>query len=83
MRAPAFVEPGNFDAVTIPRLADRLRPALAARADDGRRSHLTLSSPDGQIDGRPVTMSLERVDSNGFTPRSRGFNWVQEYPYFR
>jgi hypothetical protein len=37
---------------------------------------------DGRLDGRPVTMSLERVDLNSFTLRSRGFNWVQEYPYF-
>jgi hypothetical protein len=38
---------------------------------------------DGQLDGRAVTMSLERFDPNGFTLRSRGFHWVQEYPYFK
>jgi hypothetical protein len=42
-------------------------------------NHLRL---DGRLDGRPVTMSLERVDSSSFTLRSRGFHWVQEYPYF-
>jgi hypothetical protein len=38
---------------------------------------------DGQIGGAPVTMSLERVDLQSFTLRNRGFNWIQEYPYFR
>ena len=37
---------------------------------------------DGRLDGRPVTMSLERVDLNSFTLRSRGFHWVQDYPFF-
>jgi hypothetical protein len=38
---------------------------------------------DGKLDGREVTMALERVDLADFTPQNRGFHWVQEYPYFR
>lgn len=38
---------------------------------------------DGRLDGRPVTMSLQRMDLNVFPLRTRGFNWVQDYPYFR
>jgi hypothetical protein len=37
---------------------------------------------DGRLAGRPVTMSLKRVDLNSFTLRSRGFHWVQKYPFF-
>ncbi|WP_240630902.1 DoxX family protein [Mycolicibacterium sp. GF69] len=45
-------------------------------------------SPDqlrlgGHLDGRPVTMSLQRMELNSFTLRNRGFIWVQDYPYFR
>jgi uncharacterized membrane protein YphA (DoxX/SURF4 family) len=38
---------------------------------------------DGQLGGRPVTMSLQQVDLDGFALRNSGFHWVQEYPYFR
>ena len=37
----------------------------------------------GRLKGQAATVSLERVDLNSFTLRNRGFNWVQEYPYFR
>jgi hypothetical protein len=30
-----------------------------------------------------VTMSTQQVDLAGFTLRSRGFHWMQDYPYFR
>ncbi|WP_433759991.1 DoxX family protein [Nocardia sp. CA-135398] len=42
--------------------------------------HLTLN---GQLNGRPVTITLRQVDLNSFPLRGRGFNWVQDYPYFR
>jgi len=38
---------------------------------------------DGQLNGKQTEIELERVDENSFTQRSRGFHWVQEYPYFR
>ncbi|MGV9678308.1 DoxX family protein [Nocardia sp. NPDC003482] len=33
---------------------------------------------DGQLDGRPVTVTLDRLDPNSFPVRGRGFHWVQE-----
>ncbi|MET8798029.1 DoxX family protein [Nocardia sp. NPDC004568] len=64
----------------------------ASRKTDGRPPFATLSverpDPDrlslhGTLHGRPVTIGLERVDPNSFTLRSRGFHWVQDYPYYR
>ncbi|MEV0251683.1 DoxX family protein [Nocardia sp. NPDC050712] len=37
----------------------------------------------GALHDRPVTITLDRVDPNSFVLRSRGFHWVQDYPYFR
>ncbi|WP_249643612.1 DoxX family protein [Nocardia sputi] len=37
----------------------------------------------GELNGTPVTLSLDRMDLNSFPLRSRGFHFVQEYPYFR
>ncbi|WP_312884761.1 DoxX family protein [Nocardia barduliensis] len=41
---------------------------------------LTLT---GLLAGRPVSVALTSVALDGFPLRSRGFHWVQEYPYFR
>ncbi|WP_405165846.1 DoxX family protein [Nocardia sp. NBC_01499] len=45
------------------------------------------SAPDrlrlnGQLNGHPVTLSLEQLDLNSFPLRSTGFKWVQDYPHF-
>jgi len=50
--------------------------------------HVEQPTPDrlslrGQLNGRSVVVTLDRVDLNSFVLRSRGFNWVQDYPYFR
>ncbi|MEV0296306.1 DoxX family protein [Nocardia sp. NPDC050710] len=37
----------------------------------------------GQLNGRSVSIDLQQLDPNTFPLRSRGFHWVQEYPYFR
>ncbi|MBF6211661.1 DoxX family protein [Nocardia puris] len=37
----------------------------------------------GHLNGRSLTITLDRVDLNTFPLRSRGFHWVQDYPYFR
>nr|WP_141717747.1 DoxX family protein [Nocardia altamirensis] len=37
----------------------------------------------GNVHDRPVVITLERIDLNSFTLRSRGFHWIQDYPYFR
>ncbi|WP_051020932.1 hypothetical protein [Nocardia araoensis] len=41
---------------------------------------LTLT---GTLAGRPVSVALTSVPLDDFPLRSRGFHWVQEYPYFR
>ncbi|MEU2029952.1 DoxX family protein [Nocardia amamiensis] len=41
---------------------------------------LTLT---GTIAGQPVSIALTSVNLDDFPLRSRGFHWVQEYPYFR
>lgn len=87
-----FDEPG---AVTYQRMSGELVTAPATVDDHAvalpeLRAELSVDRPtpdrlrlDGRLDGRSVTMSLERVDLNSFTLRNRGFNWVQDYPYFR
>ncbi|WP_234391012.1 DoxX family protein [Nocardia suismassiliense] len=37
----------------------------------------------GRLQDQTVVITLERMDLNSFTLRSRGFHWVQDYPYFR
>jgi hypothetical protein len=69
--APATVDD---HALSLPELNAKL--SVERPAPDRLRLN-------GQLDGRAVTMSLERIDLNGFTLRNRGFNWFQDYPYFR
>jgi hypothetical protein len=35
----------------------------------------------GRLEGRPVTISLQRQSLDDFTLRNRGFHWVQEQPF--
>lgn len=58
--------------------------------DGSALATLTASRPTpeqlqltGELSGRDVTIWLDRLDLDQFTLRNRGFNWVQEYPYFR
>lgn len=37
----------------------------------------------GKLNDHTVDITLDRVDLNTFPLRSRGFHWVQDYPYFR
>jgi len=50
---------------------------------------LTYSQPNvdslmlgGKLYNAPVTIMLKRLDPNSLPLRSRGFHWVQEYPFF-
>ena len=38
---------------------------------------------DGNMDGHTIHMQLQLVDRNKFLLVSRGFHWIQEYPYNR
>ncbi len=42
-----------------------------------------LMTLDGAMDGRKVRMRLELLPRESFKLTTRGFNWVQEYPYNR
>jgi hypothetical protein len=62
-----------------------------SRANDGRaESHFTFQQPGpdrltlaGAMEGHKVRMQLQLVDLNNFPLVSRGFHWVQEYPFNR
>ena len=43
-------------------------------------NRLTL---DGKMGGHDVHMELQQVDSSKFMLVSRGFHWIQEYPFNR
>jgi hypothetical protein len=46
----------------------------------GGPDRLTL---DGDMDGHKTRMELKLVDRNKFLLVSRGFHWIQEYPFNR
>lgn len=48
--------------------------------DRPQPERLTLT---GTLAGQPVSVALSSVALDDFPLRSRGFHWVQEYPYFR
>jgi hypothetical protein len=72
------------ELVTVPAVIDAHRVTLFAAPLPATLT-IDRTAPDwlrlsGQLNGRPVTMALQRVDLNSFILRSRGFHWVQEYP---
>ncbi|MEU2029953.1 DoxX family protein [Nocardia amamiensis] len=67
-----------------------MQPPRSADALPNRLASFTFSQPTadtllltGELNGTPVRLSLDRLDLTSFPLRSRGFHWVQEYPYFR
>jgi hypothetical protein len=42
------------------------------------RDQMTM---DGNMDGHRIHMQLQLVDLNKFLLVSRGFRWIQEYPF--
>ncbi|ONM46184.1 DoxX family protein [Nocardia donostiensis] len=86
--APAQVDPA---AHTITVTAAPAGPdSGAAPAETAPLATFTFDQPapdrlhlDGELNGTPTSIELERVDENSFPLRSRGFHWIQEYPYFR
>lgn len=64
-----------IDAYTITLLDTR--PPTTLTVTQPGPDQLTLS---GDLDGQPVTMTLERVDLNRFPLQRNGFHWVQQYP---
>jgi hypothetical protein len=52
-------------------------PPTTLTVDRTAPDRLRLS---GQLDGRPVTMTLRRLDLDRLPLRRNGFHWVQQYP---
>jgi hypothetical protein len=75
----------NGELVTLPATVDDhaiALPQLRATFSVARPAPDRLRL-NGKLGDGSVTVSLQRIDLNSFTLRNRGFNWVQDYPYFR
>ncbi|OBF16218.1 DoxX family protein [Mycobacterium sp. ACS4331] len=72
---PAEVDP---QAHTLTIAAPEVVATFAFTRDGADDLHL-----EGELAGRSVRIDLRRTDPADFTLLNRGFNWVQEYPYFR
>jgi hypothetical protein len=82
-------------ATTLQMMNGALVPIPAEIADGTLRLQqpaavLDIDRPDddtlvlsGDLDGTPTTIVAHRMDHDAMTLRSRGFNWVQDEPYFR
>jgi len=64
--------------------------ALTKGDDKNWKANFTYQRPatdklvlDGAMDGHKIHMQLQLVDQSKFTLVSRGFHWVQEYPFNR
>jgi hypothetical protein len=92
--SPAFVSFQRMDetftnyGTTID--VDRGTIALSRPADQSWGAQLAFERPDsdhltlrGTIDRHRITLSLRRFDHTKMLLVSRGFNWIQEYPFNR
>jgi hypothetical protein len=69
---------------------DILTLTTSGVADQPPLATLTVDRPapdrlrlDGHLDGRPVTIALQRKSLDDFLLLNRGFHWVQEQPFFK
>jgi hypothetical protein len=63
--------------IGLTKSSDKNFRASLAYLRDGQ-DQLTL---DGDIEGHKLLMRLQRVDHTKFLLASRGFHWIQEYPF--
>jgi len=75
--------PANTDVaakrIVLSRPGDQIRGASAQFAfDRPDPDHLFL---DGMVDGRRLRLTLQLFDHNRLPLLSRGFRWIQEYPF--
>ncbi|HUO14080.1 MAG TPA: DoxX family protein [Verrucomicrobiae bacterium] len=63
---------------------------IADDKDKNWKANFTFTRPapnqmklDGTMDGHTVQMQLKQMDRNQFRLVSRGFHWIQEYPFNR
>jgi hypothetical protein len=77
-RYPAKFDPnGKMIALSKPSNKTWMTTFAVSRPD---ADHMTLS---GTMDGHNIEMRTTRLDRGDFLLVSRGFNWVQEYPFNR
>src|SRR5262245_57805805 len=69
---------------------DKKQTLSLTRQDDGVKFTLVWSRPDaehlqlqGTLDGTPLSMTLKKKDSQEWLLISRGFHWVNEFPFNR
>jgi hypothetical protein len=63
---------------------------LTKNGDNNWKANFAFQRPapdrlalDGKMDGHNIHMELQQVDRNKFMLVSRGFHWIQEYPFNR
>ena len=63
---------------------------LGKRSDQNWKSSFTLETPspgvvvlNGEMDGKKIQAKLRKVDLKSFPLNSRGFHWINEFPYNR
>ena len=61
---------------------------IVKRIDPGWKTELVYENPEpdilslrGQVDGHQVHVKAHRIDPSKFLLTSRGFHWINEYPY--
>ena len=79
---------GTITMTPAPPLARGMPPAPFPRSADN--GVFTFTEPetdvlliDGELAGRKIRARLKRYDLNNYLLMTRGFNWVQEYPFNR
>jgi hypothetical protein len=80
----------EFDGFTASIDTQKMAIALTSRKDKNSVALMNYSrlasnqlKLDGTLNGHKVQMQLKREDETKFMLRSRGFHWVQEYPFNR
>lgn len=70
--------------------ADAGTLSLQSYRDENNKGSLTVGQPtstrmilSGTLHGQKIHATLTRLDENGFLLRSRGFHWINEYPFNR
>jgi uncharacterized membrane protein YphA (DoxX/SURF4 family) len=74
----AILDP-NARTITLTQAGDKYEAARFV-FEQPAQDRLTL---DGSMDGHKVRMQLRLFDRNRFLLVSRGFHWIQEYPFNR
>ena len=70
--------------------AEKKTLSLAKREDPNWKTILSYERPEperltlgGEVDGRRIQATLRRADEGKFQLTSRGFHWINEYPFNR